>query len=443
MVRTSSLVLDADGTLIVRHVAPPGPPAEALRHEAVVLDRARGLGVVELLGAFDEPDGSAVLSTRFVPGGTLADLAREDAGRAALRVLARVAGILADLHQAGIVHGRCTADHVVGAGQQVALCGFAEALLGSAGDPPDVLADTEGFALLVDDVCADDSEASRRARRAAAGLAGPTQSTNLRVVAAELAALAGSDADGRERVLRPRGAVASPATARWGALWRRTSASPGRAAAVAGLALGLGLLGALAARASGGPGDAGLDAVRPVDRAGAARAGNRVEVDGRAEEVEVDGRDAAGGTATSGGPEGDGPHPTGPVRVWPEPLDGEATGAPSPPPTPPPAAPDPAPGGAAGVVVHEGVRYQVGAAGDLVVVGDWDCDGIATASLVRPADGSVWTFPTWAAAGEVVVADALGHAPAPVAATVVAAPDGCEAIAVTTADGREVVVDPT
>lgn len=427
--RTSSLVLDVGGTPIVRHVAPPGPAAEALRHEAVVLDRARGLGVVELLEAFDEPDGSAVLSSRFVPGGTLADLARERGAEAALPALARVASILADLHQAGIVHRRCTSEHVVGAGQQIALCGLSQALIGSAEDPPDVADDTEGFALLVEEVCGDDTDRCRRARRAAAGLAGPTPSTNLRVVAAELATLAGlgaPGADGPERVLGPRRSASVAGARRWPPRWRSTPRPCPRAAA-AGLVVALGLLAALALGRSGRPDDAAVGDVGPAAPADAAEPGDADEV-----------------TETEVAPEARGSRrPPLPVRVWPAPLDEDGATAPSPAPARAAPTPPPEPVGTAAVVVHEGVRYQVGSAGDLVVVGDWDCDGVATASLVRPGDGSVWTFATWAAAGEVVTADALGHAPAPVAAAVVPGADGCDAIAVTTAAGEEVVVDPT
>ena len=101
MQRTTTLVVDDSCNPVVRHVAPPGPTADALRHEASVLRRARGLGVVELTSASDEPDGAAVLTTRYVAGGTLADVARDHGDVALVAVLARVAGILARRHAAG------------------------------------------------------------------------------------------------------------------------------------------------------------------------------------------------------------------------------------------------------------------------------------------------------------------------------------------------------
>ena len=51
-----------------------------------------------------------------------------------------------------------------------------------------------------------------------------------------------------------------------------------------------------------------------------------------------------------------------------------------------------------GATVDAGVaRWTLGEAGDLVAVGDWDCDGEATAALLRPSSGDVFLFATWAA----------------------------------------------
>ena len=47
-----------------------------------------------------------------------------------------------------------------------------------------------------------------------------------------------------------------------------------------------------------------------------------------------------------------------------------------------------------GFVSAGGTRYPVGAAGDQVAVGDWDCDGIATVALVQPT-GRVYLFEAW------------------------------------------------
>jgi len=50
-----------------------------------------------------------------------------------------------------------------------------------------------------------------------------------------------------------------------------------------------------------------------------------------------------------------------------------------------------------GSTVDAGVaRWTLGEPGDLVTVGDWDCDGDASAALLRPASGDVFLFATWA-----------------------------------------------
>lgn len=43
-----------------------------------------------------------------------------------------------------------------------------------------------------------------------------------------------------------------------------------------------------------------------------------------------------------------------------------------------------------------GITYEVGRPGDLVSVGDWDCDGRATPALLRTATGEVFVFDGWA-----------------------------------------------
>ncbi len=47
-----------------------------------------------------------------------------------------------------------------------------------------------------------------------------------------------------------------------------------------------------------------------------------------------------------------------------------------------------------GFVSVDDVRYPVGAPGDQIAVGDWDCDGVATVALVQPG-GQVYLFPSW------------------------------------------------
>jgi eukaryotic-like serine/threonine-protein kinase len=61
------------------------------------------------------------------------------------------------------------------------------------------------------------------------------------------------------------------------------------------------------------------------------------------------------------------------------------------------------------VLEHEGARYALGEAGDEPMLGDWNCDGVATPGVRRASDGRLHLFDRWAA----------GDQPLP-AATVVA-----------------------
>jgi hypothetical protein len=89
--------------------------------------------------------------------------------------------------------------------------------------------------------------------------------------------------------------------------------------------------------------------------------------------------------------------------------------------------------GVTGSAIQVGaVRYRLGADGDDVTVGDWDCDGQATPALVRPSTGEVFVFSQWATVDApvsleptAVVAGAAGPVPA----------ERCGPLRVRTADG--------
>jgi len=55
--------------------------------------------------------------------------------------------------------------------------------------------------------------------------------------------------------------------------------------------------------------------------------------------------------------------------------------------------------------------YDIGEAGDRVALGDWDCDGLTTAGLVRPATGEVFLFDGWAGADGAVTVEAASVVP--------------------------------
>jgi hypothetical protein len=64
-----------------------------------------------------------------------------------------------------------------------------------------------------------------------------------------------------------------------------------------------------------------------------------------------------------------------------------------------------------GTVVHDGHRWAAGIAGDAVVLGDWDGDGIRTPAVLRPTTGQVWRYDDWPVNGAPGAARALGIVP--------------------------------
>jgi tRNA A-37 threonylcarbamoyl transferase component Bud32 len=87
----------------------------------------------------------------------------------------------------------------------------------------------------------------------------------------------------------------------------------------------------------------------------------------------------------------DAPDAGGPAPAWPASCD-----------VPSPAGPDVDGDGCPDPVELDGrsatvgsVRVSLGEEGDLVVLGDWDCDGTATPALLRPSSGEVFVFPRW------------------------------------------------
>ena len=77
----------------------------------------------------------------------------------------------------------------------------------------------------------------------------------------------------------------------------------------------------------------------------------------------------------------------------------------------------------------DGRRYELGRAGDALLVGDWDCDGVATPGLYRPSTGEVFLFDGWAGQGANLPATDGGHLPAGARPVVRAGPGGCDQVA--------------
>jgi len=359
---------DAQGRLVLVKRAEPGPAAERLRREARALELAPRGACVALLEVGDEPDGGARLVTAWAGGGSLATVLPPGPDRVA-RIAARLAGGLAQLHAAGVVHGRVTADHVVlDEADHPRLCGLGSARLPGDEDGPEAGGDVAGLLALVTDLLeGTDGPVAGRVRSAvAAGGAGGAAAVARRLAAAE------EPPSLPRRELRPR----RPAP--------RTRPPVRRLVATSAAALVLLALALVVARDTGG----GTAAPRPTTTSTTARPGPRCD--------------------PGSGPDVDGDGCPDDVAVR------------------------------GGVVTADGARWRVGEPADLAAVADWDCDGQATAAVVRPSTGEVWVYDDWAPAGATATARPVAAVPGLAGAAStrpVTDDEGCGRLEVATADG--------
>jgi hypothetical protein len=86
-------------------------------------------------------------------------------------------------------------------------------------------------------------------------------------------------------------------------------------------------------------------------------------------------------------------------------------------------------------------RWSLGEAGDVVAVGDWDCDGAASPAVLRPATGDVFVFPGWATDEAPVTVDAVRTIPGAELLRPEPGADGCDALVVERAGGEATVVE--
>jgi hypothetical protein len=461
--------LDGD-TLVAVKTATDAPAVERLRHEAARLAEASHPGVVRLVACRDlEPAvpagggaGESPCELRTAYAGE--PLARWTASLADVGgVAASVASTLADLHEAGIVHGRLDASHVLlGDGGRPRLCGWSGP--DGAGPADDIAA----WGLLVEDLLAR-APAPRRGLRAAARGAGPRARRALLTVVDR----ATDPVPTRRPSARaladmvitavPGAALPEGGPARGGRGARERDPAPARRArgdtldriwSYAGepseeerWAAAFGTVPDDLEPATPAPHDLPLARVDPLDwdappsddpgaaagfpdpsfvdepfeeaspgvtvpddrtrdhvpvgtrrrtspaadvAASAARRGGRVTAVGAAVGVAALVTVGLTGAAIARGSGGDA-DATRP-----------AASRPSCAPAAPPAA-DVDGDGCVETLVVDGstidagvARWTLGEPGDLVTVGDWDCDGDASAALLRPATGDVFVFATWA-----------------------------------------------
>ena len=97
-----------------------------------------------------------------------------------------------------------------------------------------------------------------------------------------------------------------------------------------------------------------------------------------------------------------------------------------------------------GSTVDAGVaRWTLGEPGDVVAVGDWDCDGEASAALLRPTTGDVFLFSAWAPADEPVTVGVSQRVEGGVGMRAQPGDGGCDRLLVEHADGTATTVEVT
>ncbi|HET6953054.1 MAG TPA: hypothetical protein VFI47_21920 [Acidimicrobiales bacterium] len=122
----------------------------------------------------------------------------------------------------------------------------------------------------------------------------------------------------------------------------------------------------------------------------------------------------------------------------------------------PPGCPAPAPAAPAGDVDGDGcpealvvdggtitagpAQFTLGQPGDLLAVGDWNCDGLASPALLRPATGDVFVFSGWAPPGEPVTVTASERVEGGVAIRAEPGDPGCDRLQVDLAGGATATV---
>ena len=95
-----------------------------------------------------------------------------------------------------------------------------------------------------------------------------------------------------------------------------------------------------------------------------------------------------------------------------------------------------------GGTVDAGVaRWSLGQPGDIVTVGDWDCNGEASAALLRPTTGDVFVFSAWAPSDEPVTVGASQRVDGGTGLRAEPSDGGCDQLVVDRADGTTATVE--
>jgi protein tyrosine kinase len=354
-----------------------GPSASGrLAREAAALEAARHPGVVELVSVALDGDEPSI-TTAWVAGGSFeAALARSTPTPSLVALVADAAMTIAELHDRGVVHGRIDATHVLVGERGAVITGLAEA--STDGEPAD---DVLALGHLLERVAAGRVTAPSRLshrrdhdddriRHAIARATEPDAA--LRCPARVLARLlteeaAPHSASERTRVVAPRARALPPLRAR--------ARAHSAVVVAAALAVVMAITGGFMLLSSDG--GASVDVVAASTTTAVATTTASAETTVRA------------------------PAPvTSVVPTWPVPPTGCAQTA-----TPyadvdGDGCPDEIAisAGAIDVAGHHFVM-SVDIA-DIVVVGDWDCDGVATPAVLRVPSGAIDVVEHWPTNGE-------------------------------------------
>lgn len=396
--------------MAVKQARPTG--ADRLAAEADLLARARHPGLIARVDFTRESDGSARLVTDHVSTRSLATPAARPVDQTAA-VVAAVATIVADLHDLGLTHGKLEPSHILldGEGRPV-LCSPA----GTGRPSDDVEAIGEILAGLLG--CELDGEPIPD-RRFIRSRSPSWRHGHLHRALLNLADQARAD----EETHRP---TARALAASIHDLVPDAHLSPTRQ---------------LDEPASATPLTPGSDIDRSErPRRGTASRGRRIlvgSVAAAALMLLLIGWRSLLTTAPPPRPDAgvgdipahpDGCHPPGPTQAPGVDIDGDGC--------PEPIAAD------EGVVRVGDRRWAIGEPTDDLAFGDWDCDGQATAALLRPRSGEVFVFDQWAEPGEELVARRAATVPGATAIEAVAEPTTrCHMVEVRDADGRSRAVE--
>ena len=379
--------------------------ASEIDGEARLLQRVDHPSVVRFVDLVETPDGGRALHTEFVSSDTWATRPLTDPAERAAK-MAALAAAVADLHDVGLAHLRLAPGHVLhGEDDRPVLCGLARA--GEA-TPDNRHADLAALA----DLCHDDDVAR-----------GP--------LASKLSSLADAARGGRlsardlarrlDQLLAKRAPRPEPRPGVEPGRFDRIRRAPRRAvhagAALLVVAAGVvALIGWTSSRPS--PTETGAAPAAPVAS--------------RNQAVP-----APGPNGLAAGADSLQPVDSAPSMDAASPVLGHALGGD----LPRPDGPAPVEVDSAGAVLeHGGRKYAIGAEGDLVATGDWDCDGDATPAIVRPVTGDVVLFDGWPGPGETLSMPVRWNVETPVGVEVVHH-DSCDLLRVLTASGSQ-LLDP-